>query len=203
MGAAAGAEEMDSTSGIRSFIALELSEEVRRRMGRLQSRLKSAGFSLGWVEPESMHLTLFFLGHVDSSVLESIYDVSDAAAAAVAPFVMELQGVGYFGPRSNPRVVWVGVNEPTGALQRLYEDLASRLAGLGFEKEKRLFTPHVTLARVRPRHRASGLAAELEKLSGERVGVVRVARMVVMRSVLEPSGAVYTMLHESPMKGAD
>ncbi len=194
---------MDSAGGIRSFIALELSDEVRRKAERLQSRLKKAGFSLGWVKPESMHLTLFFLGYVDSPVLESIYEISDSAAAGVAPFVMELDGVGYFGPRSNPRVVWVGVKEPTGALQRLYEDLAGRLAGLGFEKEKRPFTPHVTLARVRARSRASGLATELEKLSGEKLGTVRVGRVLVMRSVLEPTGAVYTMLHESPMKGAD
>lgn len=182
-------------------MALELSEQVRMAIAGLQRRLRQKGFALSWVKPESMHLTLSFLGYVEEDVLSRVFCLADEAAVRVAPFWFDVRGVGYFGSRSSPRVVWAGVVEQTGTLAWLYEVLTGSLERLGFAREKRDFTPHITVARVKSPRAGEGLAEELQKVSNEQFGRVEVSRIVVMRSILEPSGAVYTMLHQSPLKG--
>jgi len=189
------------TESLRAFIALELSEEVRRRAARMQARLQAECMGWRWVRAENMHLTLFFLGSVERDRLEAVFAAVDAAAAAVEPFSFEVGGLGTFGPRSNPRVLWVGVQEKSGRLSLLYESLAERLEKLGFEREDRPFRPHITLARAK----SGGSRRHPDTVplgrEGEELGRVEARRVVVMRSILEPGGAVYSMLHQSPMKG--
>jgi 2'-5' RNA ligase len=185
---------------VRSFIAIELSAEILRRVSRLQERIK-ADLPPGlvrWTRPEGIHLTLKFLGDVQADRLEAIADALRSACAPHAPFSLSIGGMGVFPNARRPRVVWTGVDEPTGTLTHLQGDVERMIAPLGFPTERRRFSPHLTLGRVK-RGRS---AAELEALgryaeqARVRVGEMEVHAVHLMRSDLHPSGAVYTELAE-------
>ena len=183
---------------MRSFVAIELPSEARRRLGTLVAGLREAGVrGLRPVNPEAVHLTLKFLGDVPASQLDAVSAALEGAAAAADPFDLELRGLGGFPDLRRPRVLWVGIGGDLEALQRLYEALEESLAPLGFPPEGRAFTPHLTLARLRDgtliEERARA-AAHLTSLAWEEGAAVPVEGVNLMRSTLRPGGAVYSRL---------
>ncbi len=127
---------------IRIFIAIDLPGSVKQEIARLCCGLPGAR----WVQPEQLHLTLRFIGEVDGGMFRDIR--AGLSEIVVAPFSLQLDGVGFFPPRGRPRVVWVGLRQ-SNELQRLRNRLESCLVGLGLEPEKRKFAPHITLARLK------------------------------------------------------
>jgi 2'-5' RNA ligase len=126
----------------RLFVSLELPELVKQALGFLSSDVPGAR----WVEPEQIHLTLRFIGDVDGLGFQ---DVGDALASVrAAPFDLVLRGVGHFPPRGEPRMLWAGV-EKSEPLMILHDRIESALVRVGVERERRKFTPHVSLARLR------------------------------------------------------
>jgi 2'-5' RNA ligase len=192
---------------VRVFIAIELDAAVREALDGLQSRLKRAPQSrLGrWVAPESIHLTLKFLGEVPASRVPELQQALERACAGVPPFELAVTGLGCFPDPKRPRVVWVGVEELTGALVRLQRAVEAELGRLGFRPEGRGFTPHLTLARVRDQAN-SRERAELGAWIGQQavgwLAAMRVGQVCLMRSVLRPEGAVYIRLGAAPLQPA-
>lgn len=189
---------------IRTFIAVELSAEVKAVLVRAQETLKRApsGRLVRWVSPDGIHLTLKFLGDVSPSRVDEISHVLTQTCRPFKPFELSLSHTGFFPDAHRLRVVWVGMSgavEQLGGLQRSVED---GLSSLGFPPEGRGFQPHLTLGRVRDLARS----AEREELA-KRVLAAQVdeqARMLVrevhlIRSDLRPSGAVYTTLALAPL----
>ncbi len=127
---------------MRLFIALNLPESVREPLTRICCGLPGAR----WVNPEQLHLTLRFIGEVDGGVFQDIRE--GLAEIAGKPFMLQLDGVGFFPPRGKPRVVWVGLRQSKELLQ-LRNRLESCLVSLGLEPERRKFAPHITLARLK------------------------------------------------------
>ncbi|MFQ6001979.1 MAG: RNA 2',3'-cyclic phosphodiesterase, partial [Anaerolineae bacterium] len=136
---------------IRTFVAIELNEEIKSELTRVQEMLKEkiATPHLRWVNPANVHLTLKFLGNVPLDRIQEITAALREACIGLSPFIMGVSGIGCFPSTNNPRVIWVGVQEETGRLKRLQERVEERLAGLGFKPEPRPFHPHLTLGRVR------------------------------------------------------
>lgn len=188
---------MDSTE-IRSFIAIELPEEVKTELDKLQGALKSPRFDfVRWVPAENIHITLKFLGNISSAQIHGIVDVMEELSKKFEPFELEVGGVGAFPNLRNPRVLWVGLGGDIDRLQVLHTSLEEKLIRLGFTKESRVFTPHLTLARLREhvsadqRHAFSDLISRRSVWLGCRFVV---AAMSLMKSQLLPSGAVYTRM---------
>jgi 2'-5' RNA ligase len=190
---------------IRAFVAIELDAALRSALGELQGRLRRAPLArLGrWVNPAGIHLTLRFLGNVSTGSLSDLRAALRSAAREVAPFELALAGLGCFPNCRQPRVVWVGVQEPTGALGRLQCAVERELCALGFAPEGRAFRPHLTLARVRDqaygRERAE-LGAWIDGETVGRLGAMRVSEISLMRSDLRPGGAIYTRLAAAPLR---
>lgn len=198
---------------IRAFIAIKLSDDLKRQIEGVQadlerqvSRQGKTGRigKIGWVRPEGIHLTLKFLGEIPEAQVEAVGAVVRRAASAVGPFVLEARGLGAFPNPRAPRVLWLGLHGEPGAmdaLQRLQAAVEEGVAGLGFQRDDRAFTPHLTLARVRDR----GAAAPLEQvLAADRdrvVGGFQADALALIKSELRPSGAVYTTLVEVPLGG--
>ena len=187
---------------LRAFVALDIGEEVRSALDRLQHELKKSGARVGWVAPARIHLTLVFLGDVFSAQVDGIVSGLDSAAAECSPFDFEVAGAGAFGPPASPRVVWAGVEESSGALAALQSNVAKAVSALGFRIEARPFHPHLTLGRVRDRRGAADLTSRLESFRNLRCGGVEVRRLLLMRSLLSPQGAEYRVVHSSELKGA-
>jgi 2'-5' RNA ligase len=191
-------------AGIRSFVALELPDEVRTALADLQGDLKAEAppKSVRWTRPASIHLTLQFLGDVAPGQVEAIADALRGVCAGYAPFSFELKSLGVFPNSSRPRVVWVGVAEPSGTLVAVQKGVTQALAPLGFEPEKRAYTPHLTIGRA-DRHASRAALAEVgELVTRSQVGTlgqVHAEHLTLMKSDLQPSGAVYTPLAVLPL----
>jgi 2'-5' RNA ligase len=182
---------------IRTFIAIELAAPIPEKLGDLQSRMQQdlpSGL-LRWVRPEGIHLTLKFLGEVPVEQVDRIAEALRGACTGHAPFGVSIAGMGCFPNTRRPRVVWVGVEEPSGALARLQHDVEEAIGPLGYPAEARGFSPHLTLGRVKGGGRqaleALGTYVERAKV---RVGDMKVEAVHLMRSDLLPGGAVYTAL---------
>lgn len=178
---------------MRLFVAVNLSSEIRERLATVQDRLRHAQADVSWVRPENIHITLKFLGETEEKRLPSIREALADAARTGASFPMEIAGVGSFGGRV-PRVVWVGVRDGARPLTDLARQVEHVLARLGFPKEKREFSAHLTLGRVRSPRNAEGLLATLHAAREEQFGSITAREFVLMQSQLQPSGSVYTLL---------
>lgn len=183
---------------MRLFVAVHLPQEIRERLALVQERLRRAQADVSWVKPANLHITLKFLGETEPKRLERIGPVLAEAARNVTPFSLAVAGVGAFGGRI-PRVVWVGVREGTAPLEALAGAVESGLARLGFPKEKRGFTAHFTLGRVRSPRNAEALLAAIRDEPTEPLGTVLVERFVLMQSELDPGGSIYTALERFPL----
>ncbi len=195
-------------SEVRSFVAVDLGAPVKAQLAGVQQELK-AGIppgSVRWVRPESVHLTLKFLGNVPSERIEKIASALRRAVQPVAPLSFLVTGAGCFPNFNRPRVVWVGVADATGALHVLQQAVESALAPLGFPPEGRPFKPHLTLGRTH--RRASSADARVigqcvKALDVGTLGTVEVREIVLMRSDLSPGGARYTPLEHIALGGAE
>jgi 2'-5' RNA ligase len=193
-----GAEVSHSPEQIRSFIAIELSDEAKKGLARLRRELERDEHKfVKWVEPGGIHLTLKFLGNIPSKRVTEITAAIEEAAQGISPFHLEISGLGTFPSLRQARVFWVGIGGEVDKLSRLQQNIDSALAALGFAKEERSFVPHLTLARIRQG------ASPLERRNfGELVGSttfedkyhVKVEAIRLMRSQLMPAGAIYTCL---------
>jgi RNA 2',3'-cyclic 3'-phosphodiesterase len=177
---------------MRVFIAIDLPDELRRELTRLRSSLERSTETARWVASESIHITLRFIGEVAEKRIEEI----DAALTGLTwkPFTITVRGVGFFPGTRSPRVFWAGMEAPT--MQNLAEQLDSRMERLGFEKEKRAFRPHITLARARDSRIDSALVTAASQYAEQQFGSFTVDRVFLFKSILRPSGAVYEKLKE-------
>jgi|SRR5579884_1472837 len=181
---------------MRVFIAIELPKELQQELAAIERDLKPVTNSARWVAPESIHLTLKFIGEVPERRIAEI----DAALAGLSwkPFSVVVRGIGFFpGPRS-PRVFWAGLEAPS--MEGLAQQIDTRMERLGFEKEKRAFRPHLTLARARETRIESELVTAAEKYEEHVFGSFTADRFCLIQSTLKPTGAVYNSLKEYPLE---
>jgi RNA 2',3'-cyclic 3'-phosphodiesterase len=183
----------------RLFIAVEIADAVRQRLGAALKAVPTAGVQLKWVRPENMHLTLAFLGDTAPDVAEAVKGLMDQAGGGTAPFEFDVAGIGYFGNRREPRVVWAGLSGDLVPLKKLQTRLSNGLKSLGLTIEERDFKPHLTLARIKAVIHAGAFVHALERQQAEVCGRTRVDRLVLMRSELSPEGPAYTPVHTAPL----
>jgi RNA 2',3'-cyclic 3'-phosphodiesterase len=183
---------------IRSFIAIELPSELKAILGSFQDEMVSAGgSSVKWVSPDSIHITLKFLGNIFTEKVQSISSAIEQACAGVEPFILEMGELGGFPNLKQPRVLWVGLHGDIERVKSLQMSIDNNLAKLGFDKEKREFTPHITLARMRDKASSVDRKKFGERVTGGTFDFrykINVESINLMRSQLLPSGAVYSCL---------
>jgi 2'-5' RNA ligase len=179
---------------LRSFIAIELPETVKSAFVELQGELKKTGADIRWVKPENIHLTLKFLGNTEEST-DSIVDVIKGTCSRFEPVTLEIRGVGVFPNVKSPRVIWAGMNCNT-ALAEIRISIEEGLFSLGFERDSRKFSPHLTLGRFRSSQGRRPLMDKIELLKDKSYGMIHAETVVLMKSDLAPGGAQYTRLAE-------
>lgn len=181
---------------IRSFIAIELPDELKAELSRLQVKLKSGNVGgVRWVDPRSIHLTLKFLGDVSIDKVNEIAEAMGIAAQGISPFNLVVNGLGAFPDLKRVQVIWVGVGGDLDKLAQLQQGIDSSLDLLGFSPEERLFTPHLTLARLR-----SGVMNSERQVLGELIAktkfqsdcAIEVDHINLMKSELTREGAIYS-----------
>ena len=187
---------------MRTFIALELPESVRERLGQLQERLKGTENRIKWVNPSLIHLTMKFLGEVKESNLEKVTQVARNVTGRFSIFKMKIGKMGVFPNFSSPRVIWVGIEEGKDKLETLAAELEEKLGQEGFSRSSRKWTSHLTLARVKVLKEKEKLKALLLQYCKEVEGIeVKVKSLSVIKSELTPRGPIYTVLKRIPLQG--
>jgi len=191
----------------RTFIALKLNEALQRFLGEIISQISQELPDLRWVDPHGIHLTLAFLGELRDEQLVEVIHAAEEAAQKASPFEYRLKGLGIFGSPRQPRVIWMGVEDlPSGKvqgspLQQVHHVLSRELELRGFEAEKRPFSPHLTLARIKqqlsPDTQQRLQRVLHSRLAGSSSAVYQVNNLCVMKSELSRVGAKYTCLKES------
>jgi len=191
---------------IRSFIAIELPDELKSELTQLQAKLKLGRQSwVKWVDPYGVHLTLKFLGDIAIDRTGEITKAIEAAAQGMSPFRLEVKGIGVFPNLRRVQVAWVGISGEVDKLGQLQQRIESNLAHLGFTPESRPFTPHLTLARLRDqassdeRQRFGQLIADTRF---EAVHPIEVDAINLMRSQLTREGAIYSQISSTGLRGS-
>jgi 2'-5' RNA ligase len=179
---------------MRLFTGLDLPEDVVGNLERLLGELRPAA-RIGWSTPANLHITTKFIGEWPDGRLEELKRAL-AAVEARAPIAVAVRKVGFFPNARAPRVFWCGVEAP--GLARLAADTDDATRRLGVEPEKRPYSPHLTLARIKERQDSGGLAKAVQALAGAEFGRFEARRFFLYRSRLQPGGSVYTKLAEFP-----
>jgi 2'-5' RNA ligase len=188
-----------SSGQIRSFVSIDLDDpRILDQVESIMSSILSLGGDLKPVERENVHLTLKFLGNVSETKLEEIK--SDLTQVTFPPFSLEIKGAGAFPNLKRMNVIWVGIGEGWSQVELIYEQTEKLLHQLGFSRETRPFSPHITVARVRSGRKRDEIAAFLGHLTDESFGTFSVEGVRLKQSVLSPSGPKYSTLFEVPVR---
>lgn len=188
--------------GIRSFLAFSLPYEIKAVVERVQKDLKDTSGDVKWVRPSSVHLTVVFLGNVKEDTVPRLAGIVRSICAGFAPFKAAVKGTGFFPNPGRPRVIWLGL---TGDLERmglLRDRLQEGLSPFGIEPERRPFRAHLTLGRFRKGGSMNDrLVRTMEGWAQVYSPECQLSELVLFKSDLHPTGALYTALERFELTG--
>ena len=179
---------------IRAFIAITPPSTLQQTMAEVRQVFQRLSLAWRWVTPDHIHLTLRFLGNVPEASVASLCQAMEHASQGQTAFPLRARTLGCFPHPTRPRVLWVGLDDPSQALGRLNERLTAALTPLGFPPEDRPFHPHLTLARVQSMTRSSQLLPILQTFQNRDFGEFLVTQVHLVQSQLQRGGALHTIL---------
>jgi 2'-5' RNA ligase len=183
---------------MRSFVAVDLGPELRRPLVGLLKELPRTR-DVRWCTQDQLHVTLKFLGEVDQARLKQVCDIVARSSRQLAPFQIRLSGLGGFPSPRSPRVLWCGIDDPSGSCARWVSLADPQFTALGFEAETRAFTPHITLGRSKSPQGAAAMREVLERTAALPAVEMTVSEIVLFESRLSPAGARYIRVQTSPL----
>lgn len=179
---------------VRCFVCVEIGEDVRKRLDNWLSDLRISAPEVRWVKDEAFHITLKFCGEVSYALLYKLENALEHGfnLKKLRPFTLELSGIGAFPDFRNPKVLWAGVAGENDQIHRIASVVERAALAAGIESKRRLFHPHVTVARITPSVEIPvGVLREMNS-KGESWGEWTISSVTLMRSDLLPNGPRYT-----------
>jgi 2'-5' RNA ligase len=188
-------------SVIRAFIAIDLSPEIQHKLNEVLDiyREKLINRPIRWVAVTNIHLTIKFLGDVSLSNLSILTDIIQAEVSCHHQFEISVGGSGTFPNNRTPRIIWVGVEAPQ-ELKAIQTGIENATARLGYAREERAFSPHLTIGRISRNATSQDFKVISQTLDNNRIGFLGatcVEKVHLYRSDLNPTGAVYTLIFSS------
>ncbi len=185
----------------RLFIAIDTPPGIKAAFRDLQGTLKATGADVRWERSEKLHCTLKFLGDTDTHLVERISATLRDIALSFHQITIVYRGVGFFPPKGDPKIVWVGMNDDDEMLGRMHTALEEQCATLGYPREERRFHPHVTLGRVRSKTGIGALRRSVESVTFESQPII-ISSIDLLRSTLKPDGSLYSTIARFPLQPA-
>lgn len=183
---------------MRTFVAIDISDEARNTLASIQSELKDSKADVKWVEPKNIHLTLKFLGEISEETFLNVKNVLDEISSQNRPFQIEIVGLGAFPDLKRPRVIWAGIENGKTYIRELAKKIDSALLKYGFKEEQRGFVAHITLGRFRSLKNIDRLRSILSPIIDNwKVLIVPVSEICLYKSTLTSTGPLYSCLHKS------
>jgi len=187
---------------IRSFIAIPLADPVRHAATRMLRSLSTDGDGVKWVPADNVHLTLKFLGEVDNIAVPSICATIEEICEDLPPFELSFAGVSGFPSETRPRMIAIGVADPSGHLQTLAVELDAAMAEHGFKPEPRDYVPHLTLGRARNGRRVpDGSLRAARNFAEAKFGSSTVDQVQLIASFLDKEGPTYQVMATTELGG--
>jgi 2'-5' RNA ligase len=185
---------------IRSFLAFELPSEIKDIVIRVSGELRKSSLDVRWVKADHIHLTMVFMGSIASEKVEAMGYEIQKVCLQTGTFHVSLKGIGFFPHSRSPRVLWVGLGTDMEGMSRFKDALEDILRPFGIKEEKKGFHPHLTLGRFRrPNKKDPQLDEVVMKYKDLTSPVCPLKELVLFKSDLKPSGAVYTRLGAWPL----
>lgn len=177
----------------RGFIAIDI--KAVPKLIEFEKDITKTGVNVKLVEPENVHITLKFLGDTEEALIDDIEQIMKDAVKKSKPFTIQLKGAGVFPNQKYIKIVWIGIKqgEQIGAIAQAIDE---HLSTLGFAKEKRAFSSHLTIARVRSARNKQELLQVLEKYNDVLFAEIMVDMITLKKSELTQKGPIYTTLRE-------
>jgi RNA 2',3'-cyclic 3'-phosphodiesterase len=181
---------------MRAFIAIELPENIKNDLTKIQDKLKISLPKINWVKPANLHLSLKFLGEISSSQLEPIVQVMTEIIKTTPPFEIKLETLSVFPNYRAARIIWIGINQPPPELKQLADQLETKLLKIGLPEEKRPFQAHITLGRIKNPLIPEDLEKGLDKIRNDCLEF-KIRGITLFQSLLGPGGPTYSILKEA------
>jgi 2'-5' RNA ligase len=182
-------------TSFRSFISIDIDDKnILRRIVEAQQMISKNDFDLKLVKPENIHITLKFLGKVHTNLIDSVCE--QMKNIKFSPFDIELTGLGAFPSMHRIRVIWIGIEKGVKELEHNFKQLQDRLKNIGFQPDKKGFTPHITLARVRSGRNREKLVKIINSQQEKRFGIMQGNQIRLKKSVLTSKGPIYSTIYE-------
>ncbi|QDT09011.1 RNA 2',3'-cyclic phosphodiesterase [Planctomycetes bacterium K23_9] len=179
---------------IRSFIALPLAGSISGGAAKLIRKLSDLDGGIKWVPTDNLHLTLKFLGDVDNTEVHDICEVISDVCYQFDPFPLKFVGTGAFPDLDRPRVLYIGAEDPTGALVEMVSQIETQLADLGFKPEPRDYRPHLTIGRSRNRRISAEALEVLQDHAEKEFGEMETDVVELIASFLDKGGPTYNVM---------
>jgi len=184
---------------MRAFIAIELAPAIKDTLAKIQDGLKPGLPKVSWVKPQNLHLTLKFLGDISSPQLKEIKRIIAETGQETPAFKIKLDDLGVFPGLRQARIIWAGISRDI-PVKQLAGTLETKLSRIGIAKEKREFSSHITIARVKNPLDPANLETGLKKAKNDLLGAnleFNAGGITLFESVLEAQGPVYTVLEKA------
>jgi len=188
---------------MRAFIAIELPQDIKTRLSRVQDRLKKFTTDVKWVTPGNIHLTLKFINEIDQDKLKMVIKMTEEIARDRFQFNIAFSTLGVFPNPSYPRIIWAGINEGDKETRDIALELENKLGRLGISRENREFYSHVTLGRIKFSASKPAIIKNLKNLKDEFANEkfnFTADKITVFKSTLAPDAPVYEALKEITLK---
>jgi 2'-5' RNA ligase len=187
---------------VRTFLALDLDDGIRQRLTDAARELSDPAAKIRWVAEQNLHVTLKFLGDIPDERVAEVCSLAAEAASHVEPFDFDVKGIVCVPARKGQlRMLWVGVEEPTGRMADLHTELELAMSSVGVAQENRAFKPHVTLARVKFIPGVARFREAASAFARTPFGTQHARQLAVYSSELTPRGAIYTSLAKACLGG--
>lgn len=183
---------------MRTFLAIPIPDDIKSNLSAAVKRLTPVGTDVTWCQRGNFHLTLAFLGETAPAILPHVTAATERVCAARPAFTCRAYGLGFFGNRRNPKVIWAGV-DPSDELEALHEGLWLELKKFGYENEEKDFRPHITLGRCRDSARNHALIEAMDADEDIEFGEWPVRRVTLYESRSSPHGPVYRTLAQTAL----
>ncbi len=187
---------------IRSFLAFELPVDIKRIIVKVSEDVRQLPLNVRRVNVDNIHITTVFMSDVQEEQIGPIQDVVKDVCQGYGPFSIAIKGIGLFGSRRNPRVLWIGLDGAIDRMACFRDDLQKGLRPFGIKEETRRFKPHLTLGRFR---KGAKTGTHLDDLLSKYHDLTSpeciIEELVLFKSDLRPGGAVYSRLNGWPLTG--
>jgi len=184
---------------MRTFIAVEVPEDIQKIVGEYIDIIAGLVPDVKWVPEKNLHFTIKFLGEINDDVFPRVKECVEQVAKDYSSFTMGISGVGFFPTEDHPKVVWIGADGGVDHLLFLFQDMERCLEHIGFDRESKTFSPHLTIGRAK-KFRKVTIPAGLPDFE---TAMFNVGSVAIMKSTLTPDGPIYEKLFECRLKPSE